>query len=79
MGRFHGNEGHLRGAKKHRQWARGDGRVIQAEEEKVGKHLTCGVMGKRSGRRENSKDRLWFRSWSEPGLESHYYEKLTCR
>lgn len=37
----------MREAKKYRQWASGDGGVSQAEEEKVGKHLTCGGDGQR--------------------------------
>lgn len=44
----------MREAKKDRQWASGDGRVFQAEKEKVRKNLTCGEEGQREVVREKT-------------------------
>lgn len=75
MGRFHRNDWYLRGTKKERQWPNGDEeRVFSADEEKVGKHLTCEGGGQRETV-ENSNDRLWVRITE--GLNqnrSHYDE-----
>lgn len=46
----------MRGAKKDRRWASGDGRVFSAEEEK---HLTCGDDGQKEVVGKKTKDRLW--------------------
>lgn len=75
MGRFHRHDWYLRGTKKEWQWPNGDEeRVFSADEEKVGKYLTCEGDEQREIV-ENFNDRLWVKITE--GLNqnwSHYDE-----